>query len=124
LGLDYVPTILGFNPMTQFIHEADVAEAIALALKVGTRGVFNVVGPGAVPLKVAIRESGGTPIPIPETLARIGFGMLFRFGLSPLPPGTIDFAKYASTVDGSRFRAATGFRPLFTLRDIFASTRR
>jgi len=83
-----------------------------------------VVGPGAVPLKVAIRESGGTPVPVPEPLARMVFGALFRFGLYPFPPGAIDFAKYACTVDGSRFRAATGFRPLLTLRDIFASTRR
>ena len=124
LQLDYVPTILGFNPMTQFIHEDDVAEAIALALDVGTRGVFNVVGPGAVPLKVAIRESGRTPVPVPEPLARMVFGALFRFGLYPFPPGAIDFAKYACTVDGGRFRAETGFRPLLTLRDIFASTRR
>src|SRR5206468_1473295 len=69
LSARYVPTILGFNPMTQFIHEEDVAEAVALALQSGTHGVFNVVGPGAVPLKVAIRETGGTAVPIPEPAA-------------------------------------------------------
>ena len=31
----YVPTIMGFNPMMQFIHEEDVAEAVALALQIG-----------------------------------------------------------------------------------------
>jgi len=121
LKLDYVPTILGFDPMMQFIHEDDVAEAVALALEAGARGVFNVTGPGAVPLGVAIRESGGTPVPIPEPIARIVFSVLFRLGLHPFPSGAIDFAKYACTVDGRRFRAATGFVPLFTLRDIFAS---
>jgi UDP-glucose 4-epimerase len=123
LKLDYVPTILGFDPMTQFIHEEDVAEAIALALEMGTHGVFNVTGPGAVPLKVAIRETGGTPVPIPERLARIVFGNLFRLGLYPFPSGTINFVKYPCTVDGSPFRNATGFTPLFTLRDIFSSVR-
>src|SRR3989442_13419 len=49
LSARYVPTILGFNPMTQFIHEEDVAEAVALALQSGTHGVFNFVGPGALP---------------------------------------------------------------------------
>src|SRR5712692_9102569 len=75
----YVWTILGFNPMTQFIHEEDVAEAVALALQSGTHGVFNVVGPGAVPLKVAISEIGGTAVPILESLGHALFGRLFRW---------------------------------------------
>jgi UDP-glucose 4-epimerase len=119
----WVPTILGFNPMMQFIHEEDVAEAVALALQTGARGVFNVAGPGAVPLKVAIRETGGTPVPFPEPLARAVFGRLFRLGLYHTPPGAMDFLKYPCTVDGSRFAAATGFKPLFTLEEIFASVR-
>jgi len=119
----YVPTILGFNPMMQFIHEEDVAEAVALALQTGAHGVFNVAGPGAVPLKLAIRETGGTPVPIPESLARAVFGRLFRLGLYHTPPGAMDFLKYPCTVDGRQFARATGFAPLFTLEDIFASVR-
>jgi len=119
----YVPTILGFNPMTQFIHEEDVAEAVALALQTGAHGIFNVVGPGAVPLKVAIRETGGTPVPIPETLARAVFGRLFRLGLYHTPAGAMDFLKYPCTIDGRAFTHATGFKPLFSLEDIFSSVR-
>jgi UDP-glucose 4-epimerase len=124
LQLDYVPTILGFDPMWQFIHEADLAEAIALALEKGTHGSFNVTGSGAVPLSVAIRECGGTPVPIPEMLARLVMTSLFRFGLSPFPPGAIDFVKYPCTVDGRRFAEITGYAPQFVLRDTFASARR
>jgi UDP-glucose 4-epimerase len=119
----WVPTIMGFNPMMQFIHEEDVAEAVALALQAGAHGVFNVAGPGAVPLKVAISETGGTPIPIPDVLARAVFGRLFRLGLYHTPPGAIDFIKYPCTIDGRRFVRATGFAPLFSLEDIFASVR-
>ena len=120
----YVPTILGFNPMMQFIHEEDVAEAVVLALQTGAHGVFNVAGPGAVPLKVAIRESGGTAVPLPEALARAVFGRLFQLGLYHTPPGAMDFLKYPCTVDGSQFARWTGFKPLFTLEDTFASVRR
>jgi UDP-glucose 4-epimerase len=119
----WVPTILGFNPMMQFIHEEDVAEAVALALQKGAHGVFNVTGPGAVPIKVAIQETGGTPVPIPESVARAVFARLFRLGLWHTPPGASDFLKYPCTIDGSAFARATGFSPLFSLEDIFASVR-
>ena len=120
----YVPTILGFNPMMQFIHEEDVAEAVALALQSGTHGIYNVVGPGAVPLKLAVHETGNTAVPFPEFVARSVFGRLFQLGLYHTPPGAIDFLKYSLTLDGRRFAAATGFKPLFSLEDIFASVRR
>ncbi len=124
LKLPYVPTVFGFNPMMQFIHEEDVAEAIALTLETATRGVFNLVGPGAVPLKVAIRETGGTAIPVFEPLARDLLSRLFRYGLYPFPADAIDFAKYPCTIDGRRFRAATGFKPLYTLEETLRSVRR
>ena len=120
----YVPTIMGFDPMTQFIHEEDVADAVALALQSGTHGVFNVIGPGAVPLSVAIDQTGGTALPIPEPLARLVFQQLFNLGLYPVPPGAIDFVKYPCTLDGRRFRDTTGFTPRHSLEDTFASVRR
>src|SRR5262252_4318834 len=109
LKQSYIWTIMGFNPMMQFIHEEDVAEAVALALQTGAHGVFNVAGPGAVPVKVAIRETGGTATPLPEPLARAVFSRLFRLGLYHTPPGAMDFLKYPCTVDGSAFQRATGF---------------
>ncbi len=121
LRLQYVPMIAGFNPMLQFIHEEDVADAIVLAMEKSLRGVFNLVGPGAVPMSVAIEETGGVAVPLPEILTRPVIAALFRFGLYPFPPGVIDFAKYPCTIDGTRFRAATGFEPRFELEDIFAS---
>ena len=96
---------------------------MALALQSGTHGVFNVVGPGAVPLKVAIRETGGAAVPVPEPVARAVIDRLFRLGLYHTPPGAIDFLKYPCVLDGEAFQRATGFTPLFSLEDIFASVR-
>jgi UDP-glucose 4-epimerase len=119
-----VPTVLGFDPMMQFIHEEDVSDAIALSLEQGLQGVFNVAGPGEVPLHTAIRETGGTARAIPEIIMRPLFAQLFRFGVIPYPPGAIDYLKYPVTVSGTRFVEATGFRPLFGLEEIFHSVRR
>jgi UDP-glucose 4-epimerase len=119
----WVPTAMGFDPMMQFIHEEDVGEAIALALEHGLQGVFNVVGPGEVPLHTAIRECGGRALPLPEPLMRPMFARLFRYGMIPYPPGAIDYLKFPITLSGARFVEATRFRPLFGLEEIFQSLR-
>ncbi len=119
-----VPTVMGFDPMMQFMHEEDLSEAIALALEHGLQGVFNVIGPGQVPLHTAIRETGGKAWPIPEPLMRPSFDRLFRWGLIPYPAGAIDYLKYPATLSGQRFSEATNFRCLFGLEEIFHSVRR
>lgn len=101
-----VPTVLGFDPLFQFIHDEDAAEAIALALERSLRGVFNVAGPEPVPLSTLIRMAGLTEVPVPEPLFRL---LLGRFGLPRLPPGALAHVKYPVVVDASSFRAATGF---------------
>ena len=119
-----VPTILGFNPMLAFIHERDLLRAILLAVERELRGVFNVVGPGAVPLHTAIEETGGRAMPIPDPPARWLFERLFRYGMAPYPAGLIDFLKYPCSLSGTRFVEATDFRCEYGLPEIFASIRR
>jgi UDP-glucose 4-epimerase len=101
-----VPTLLGFDPLFQFMHEEDVIGALVIALDRRPRGVFNVAGPQPVPLSMAIRETGRTNIPIPEIVFS---NVLGRFGLPRLPAGALEHIKYPVTVDGSAFRRATGF---------------
>ena len=123
LRMERIPTMMGFDPMMQFIHEEDVCEAIALALEHGLQGVFNVAGPGQVPLHVAIDETGGKPLSLPEPLARPIFDRMFRMGLFPYPSGALDYLKYPVTLSGKRFVEATDFRPLFSLEETLQSVR-
>jgi UDP-glucose 4-epimerase len=101
-----VPTLLGFDPLFQFLHERDVASAIALAVERKVRGVFNVAGPQPVPLSTLIRETGRKSIALPEFVFA---GLLGRFGLPRLPAGALGHIKYPVVIDGSAFRRLTGF---------------
>lgn len=105
-----VPTVLGFDPLFQFLHEQDAAEAIKQGLLHKLRGVFNVAGPAPVPLSVIIRETGRQVVAVPEPLLNLTFG---RFGLPRLPKGAIDHMKYPIVIDSTPFREATGFAPRF-----------
>lgn len=101
-----VPMVLGFDPLFQFMHQTDVANAIGLTLSHRLRGVYNVAGPQPVPLSVAIRETGRKATPLPEFLFNAALG---RFGLPKLPPGALAHIKYPVVVDAGPFRRATGF---------------
>lgn len=116
LRLERVPTLLGFDPMIQVIHELDVVEAIECALKPGARGVYNIVGPGEVPLSAVLAELGKQPLLIPHPFAKPLLRGLWRFGLTSFPAPEIDFVRYVCMVDGARAAQELGFRPRHTLK--------
>ncbi|MBW2279359.1 MAG: NAD-dependent epimerase/dehydratase family protein [Deltaproteobacteria bacterium] len=114
-----VVVAMGFDPMMQFLHEDDLAEAVALSVEKGLRGVYNLAGPGQVPLRVAIRETGGRALPLPDPVLR-----RYASRVMGLPSGAIDFIKFPCTIDGARFVRDTGFRPQVGLKEAFRGVRR
>lgn len=105
-----VPMVLGFDPLFQFMHEDDAADAIVVALEKKPRGVFNVSGPPPLPLSVIAHAAGKKTLPIPEGLFRL---MLGRFGLPGLSYGAIAHIKYPIVVDSMRFKKTIGFRYVY-----------
>ena len=120
LRRDWVPTVLGYDPMVQVIHELDVAGAFAAALKESVRGVFNVTGPGELPLSVLIEDAGAKCMPVPEMAFTLLRG---RFGLPSVAAGAVDFIKHPCLIDGARFRHAAGFEPKHGLSETVHSMR-
>jgi UDP-glucose 4-epimerase len=121
LRLERPITVMGFDPMIQLIHEEDVARALVLALKPGVRGVYNVSGPGEVPLSAVMRELGRSPVPVPHFLLRPALKRLFRAGLVSFPPEELDHIQYLCVVDGSRAAREMGWAPRYTLRETIRS---
>jgi UDP-glucose 4-epimerase len=101
-----VPTVLGYDPLFQFMHEDDVVKALMSTLETRARGVFNVAGPPPLPLSVVIRETGRQAFPVPEVVFT---SLLGRFGLPRLSRGALGHIKYPVVTDDRAFRAATGF---------------
>jgi len=102
----WVPMVIGFDPLFQFMHERDVARAIELSVRTRLRGVYNVAGPQPVPLSVLIRQTGRRAFWVPEFAFR---GAMGRFGLPKLPPGALSHVKHPVVVDDAAFRKATGY---------------
>ena len=53
-----VPTVLGFDPLVQVIHEEDLVQGIHRARLPGRRGGVNLAGPGPVPLRTLLELAG------------------------------------------------------------------
>jgi UDP-glucose 4-epimerase len=117
LRLPVVPTLLGFDPMVQVIHELDVVESILCALRPGARGIFNVTGPGELPLSAILKELGKPLLPFPHPIARPFLTALWRFGATSFPVPELDFIRYVCMVDGSRARQELQFAPRFSLKE-------
>jgi UDP-glucose 4-epimerase len=114
-------TLAGFDPMVQLIHEEDAARALALSLRPGVRGVYNICGPGELPLSAVLRELGRSPIPVPHMFARPLLDKLFQYRLAGFPSAELDHLQFLCMVDGTRGERDLGFRPSFTLRETIRS---
>jgi UDP-glucose 4-epimerase len=123
LQLRRVPTVMGFDPMMQFLSEDDLCRALRLTLERRLRGVFNVDGCGQVPLHTAIEAVGAHAWPLPGPIAQAVCQRFFDWGVWHYPPGVIDYLRYPVTVAGRRFREATGFEPKVSLQELFAIMR-
>ena len=117
LRLRYPWVLAGFDPMVQLIHVEDVARALALALKPGIKGVYNVVGPGEVPLSSIFHELGRTPIPVPHPLARPALSLLFKYRVSNFPAGELDHIQFLCAVDGSRWNEDLEWKARYSMRE-------
>jgi UDP-glucose 4-epimerase len=118
------PTVMGFDPMMQVIHERDVVEAIALALKPGVRGIFNLRGPGELPLSRMLRVLGRRPLSLPGPMMRALTSSAWSSHTGGFPAPEIDHLRYVCMVDDTRARRELGFRPRYdleqTLRAVFS----
>jgi UDP-glucose 4-epimerase len=121
LRLRYPWTMAGFDPMVQLIHVEDVARACVEALRPEPKGVYNVVGPGEVPLSSVFRELGRTVIPVPHPLARPLLSTLFRYRVANFPSEEIDHIQFLCAVDGARWRTDVGWKPRYSMRETIRS---
>jgi len=111
------PTVLGFDPLWQFVHEADAVRALRLATLEDVPGVFNIVGEGVLPLRTVIKLAGRTTLPLPRSLASGLTTALWLTQLAEAPPAFFDYLQYICVADGARARKELGFEPLYTSRE-------
>ncbi len=117
LRLRMVPTLMGYDPMVQIIHQDDVIRAIDCALRPGVRGIFNVAGPPPASLSRIITAAGKTRLPLPRLGLETFLSQLWRYRATSFPAPELDFIRYVCMVDDARARADLGYEPRYGLAD-------
>lgn len=113
------PSLLGFDPRMQIIHEDDVVEALVHAIKEDVRGVFNVAAKDVLPLNKMRGLASKPPIAVVHLLAYWGMGLRGDAGKRvkrhlPLEP---DYLRYPWVADLRRMQEELGFEPHYTAED-------
>jgi len=123
-----IPALAGYNPMTQFVHEDDLARAVIAAAKgkepsaSSPRGVYNIAGPAVVPWRTAMKLRDTRATPTPSTPIQ-----RYVKSFSKFPAYLIRFFKYPCVITDASFRRDFGWEAQVditeTLRSSVASAR-
>jgi UDP-glucose 4-epimerase len=118
-SLPVVPTVLGYDPRLQFVHERDGLEVLWRTTLGDHGGTFNIAGDGVMTLSQAIRRAGRPSVPLPQPAAPWIGQALRRLGLADFSAEQIRFLTYGRVVDTSRMREVLGFEPRYSTREAF-----
>jgi len=116
LRTPWAPSMMGFNPMMQIIHENDVVDALLHAVCNDTKGAFNVAAEDPMPLSKMRGLVGKLPLSVFHPFASWGIALLgtARVDLEDYLPIEPDYLRYPWVGDLVRMREELGFVPRYT----------
>ncbi|MFT4043566.1 MAG: NAD-dependent epimerase/dehydratase family protein [Gordonia sp. (in: high G+C Gram-positive bacteria)] len=117
LALPVVPTVIGFAPRLQFLHEEDALAAMEHVTLSGRSGTFNISGDGVLTLAQAIHRAGRIALPVPSGLLAPISGAFQDLWSARLRSSQTDYLTYGRVLDTTRMRAELGFAPRYSTLD-------
>jgi UDP-glucose 4-epimerase len=119
LRMPVVPTVLGFDPRLQVVHDHDALAVLRRAVVNDIAGTFNVAGSGIVMLSQAVRRLGRPTIPVPPFgLSTVG-QTIARTVRVDIPPDLVEFLTYGRGVDTTALTDTFGYKPSRTTAQTF-----
>lgn len=122
LGLPVIPSVLGFDPRWQFVHEDDVLGALTHAVGEQLPGAYNVAGDGVLALSEVAGLLGKGLLPVlPPWGTLFAAAQARRVGL-PVPLVLLRELRYGRGLDNRRLKAA-GYALRYTSRETILKLR-
>jgi len=118
-SLPVIPSILGFDPRYQLIHEDDIVRVLEHAVREDLPGTYNVAADGVLALSEIAGLLGKPLLPVlPPWGTGLVAGPLNRLGLR-MPEEMLNQLRYGRGLDNRKLKAA-GFHFRYTTRETVA----
>lgn len=118
--LPVIPTVVGYDPRLQFLHEDDLLAVLRHATVEDVPGTFNVAGDGILMLSQAVRRLRRPSVALPGFAVGSLGSVLRQARLADFSPEQIAFLTYGRGVDTTRMRSVLGYEPAYTTAEAFA----
>jgi UDP-glucose 4-epimerase len=124
-SMPVMPTVLGYDPRLQFVHEDDVLEVLRLAAQEPKRGTlnsgtFNIAGDGVLLLSQCSRRLGRPTVPLLLPAVTWVGAALRTVGVTEFSPEQIRLLTHGRVVETAQMRDVLGFEPMYTTAETFA----
>ncbi len=123
-SLPVLPTVLGYDPRLQFVHEDDVLDVLRIASNEPRRatlnsGTFNVAGDGVLTLSQCARRLGRPTVPVLLPAVTWVGTALRTVGVSDFSPEQVRLLTHGRVVSTAEMRRTLGFEPKYTTAEAF-----
>ena len=118
------PLLVGFrgcNPIMQFVHEDDAAEAFYLALKKDVSGAFNLAADEGLRYSELAKTIGRPLVSLPAWLIYPLIQVLYRLRLMPFGKAQLSYIRYPISMSVEKVKRELGFTPRYTSRQTLES---
>ncbi|MGW6689638.1 NAD-dependent epimerase/dehydratase family protein [Streptomyces sp. NPDC054961] len=124
-SMPVIPTVLGYDPRLQFVHEDDVLDVLRLAAGEPGRGTlnsgtFNIAGDGVLLLSQCARRLGRPALPLLLPAVTWVGSALRAVGATDFSPEQIRLLTHGRVVETTQMRDVLGFSPLYSTAETFA----
>lgn len=117
--LPVIPTVLGFDPRLQFLHEHDAHLSLERATLADVPGTFNIVGDGTLMLSQCVRRLGRPALPLPPFGVAAAGNAMKQARIVDFSREQVAFLTYGRGMDGTRMRTELGYHPEYTTEQAF-----
>ncbi|MGW1895510.1 NAD-dependent epimerase/dehydratase family protein [Streptomyces sp. NPDC002004] len=124
-SLPVLPTVFGYDPRLQFVHEDDVIDVLRVAAHDPDRGTlnsgtFNIAGDGVLLLSQCSRRLGRPTVPVLLPAVTWAGSTLRTLGLTDFSPEQLRLLTHGRVVATHQMRETLGFRPKYSTAETFA----
>ncbi|SCD30162.1 UDP-glucose 4-epimerase [Streptomyces sp. di188] len=124
-ALPVLPTVFGYDPRLQFVHEDDVIEVLRIGAHEPRRGTlnsgtFNIAGDGVLLLSQCSRRLGRPTVPLLLPAVTWTGSLMRTLGMSDFSPEQIRLLTHGRVVATDQMRETLGFTPEYSTAETFA----